>query len=108
MNSFKIVPQFRENCIIQGNQEVLSNFEIGDTIFLISNLPTKTFSIISKIEEINYSGDSKIYIDKRNLGKFADNDDVSILKYNPAEALEVYIDISSDYIAVSKGDWTIN
>lgn len=108
MNSFKIIPQFRENCIIQGDQEVLSNFKIGDTIFLISNLPTKTYSIISKIEEINYSDDSKIYIDKRNLGEFAENDDVSILKYNPAEALEVYIDISSDYSVISKGDWTTN
>ncbi len=29
-----------------------------------------------------------------------------MLKYNPAEALEVYIDISSDFTSVSKGDWT--
>jgi len=108
MNSFKIIPQFRENCIIQGKIEFLSDFEVGDTIFLISNLPTKTYSMISKIEEISFSDEPKIFIDKRNLGKFAENDDVSILKYNPAEAIEIYIDISSDYSAISKGDWTAN
>ncbi|MHA2087333.1 MAG: hypothetical protein ACW972_03590, partial [Promethearchaeota archaeon] len=108
MQSFKLIPQLRENCIIQGKEELLSDLAEGDTIFLISNLPTKTYSIISKIEALTNANDAKIYIDKRNLGNFAENDEVSILKYNAAEALEVYIDISTDNTVISKGDWTKN
>jgi hypothetical protein len=42
------------------------------------------------------------------LGNFAEDDEVFILKYNPAEALEVHISISEDYSIISKGDWTSN
>ena len=35
------MPQFRKNCIMQGKKEDLSKFKVGDTIFLISDLPTK-------------------------------------------------------------------
>jgi len=107
MNTYKIIPQFRENCVIQGKKEWLSDYKKGDTIFLISNQPTKKYSIISKIDGLEYDKEPRIYIDKRNLGNFGEDDKVSILKYNPAEALSVEINISSDFI-ISKGDWTSN
>ena len=106
--TYKLIPQFRENCIIQGKKEQLSKFNIGDTIFLISNLPTKKYSIISKIEALEYTDEAKIFIDKRILGKFAESDEVFILKYNPAEALEVYMNISDEHAIITKGDWTPN
>jgi len=105
---YKLIPQFRENCIIQGKKEDLSKLKVGDTIFLISNLSTKKYSVISKIEAIKYAEEPKIIIDKRNLGNFGENDEVFILKYNPAEALEVQIDISTEYSIISKGEWTSN
>ncbi|MFX1523958.1 MAG: hypothetical protein ACFFCC_10660 [Promethearchaeota archaeon] len=108
MQSFKLIPQLRENCIVQGKEEWLSDFEIGDIIFLISNLPTKTYSLISRIEALNYANEPKIFINSRNLGNFAENDEVTILKYNAAEAIEVHIDISTDNSIISKGDWTKN
>jgi len=108
MNAFKLIPQLRENCVVQGKEEWLSDLEEGDTIFLISNLPTKTYSIISRIETLNFANEPRIFIDRRNLGNFAENDEVSILKYNAAEALEVYIDISTDNTVISKGNWTKN
>ncbi|MFX1257787.1 MAG: hypothetical protein ACFFAN_08010 [Promethearchaeota archaeon] len=108
MKLYKLIPQFRDNCIIQGNKEFLSKFEVGNTIFLISDLPTKKYSVISKIEALEPSEESKIFIDKRILGKFNENDDVFILKYNPAEALEVHISISNEYAVITKGDWTPN
>ena len=108
MRTYKLIPQFRENCIIQGKKEWLSEFKIGDTIFLISNLPTKKYSIISKIEALEYAERPEVIIDKRNLGNFGENDEVFILKYNPAEALEVQIDISNEYSIITKGDWTSN
>jgi len=100
--------QFRENCIMQGKKEDLSKFKVGDTIFLISDLPTKKYSIISKIEAIEYDEESKIFIDSRNLGNFGDGDEVFILKYNPAEALEVHINVSNEHAMITKGDWTSN
>ena len=107
MNTYKILPQFRENCVIQGKKEWLLDYKEGDTIFLISNQPTKKYSIISKIDQLEYNDEPIIYIDKRNLGNFGEGDEVSILRYNPAEALTVEINISNDYI-ISKGDWTSN
>jgi primosomal protein N' len=59
------------------------------------------------IDGIQFAEESLIYVDKRNLGNFGENDEVSILKYNPAEALSVEINISSDFI-LPKGDWTSN
>ena len=107
MNTYKIVPQLRENCVIRGKKEWLSDYRVGDTIFLISNQPTKKYSIISMIDEIEFGNEALVYIDKRNLGSFGEGDEASILKYNPAEALNVEINISKDYI-ISKGDWTSN
>jgi hypothetical protein len=107
MVTYKLIPQFRENCVIQGKKEWLSDFNIGDTIFLISNQPTKKYSVISLIDEIEYEGDPSIYMDERNLGLFGGEDKVKILKYNPAIALSVEINISDDYI-IPKGDWTSN
>ncbi|TFF88819.1 MAG: hypothetical protein EU550_00565 [Promethearchaeota archaeon] len=108
MKTYKLIPQLRENCVIEGNESRISEFKIGDVIFLISNKPTKVHSIISKIEGKNISNDPKIYIDKRNIGKFAENDEVIILKYNPAEAIRIQICVSEDYSVISKGDWTTN
>ena len=108
MKMYKLIPQFRENCIIQGKKEDLSKLKVGDTIFLISDLPTKKYSIISKIEALEYAEEPKIFINNRNLGNFGENDEVFILKYNPAEALEVQIDISNEYAIISKGEWTSN
>ena len=105
---YRLIPQFRENCIIQGKKEDLLKFKVGDTIFLISDLPTKKYSIISKIEAIEYAVESKIFIDNRNVGNFGEGDEVFILKYNPAEALEVHINISDEHAIISKGDWTSN
>ena len=105
---YKIIPQLRDNCIIQGEKENLSKYKAGDTIFLISDLPTKKYSIISKIEEIQYAEDPKIFIDSRNLGNFGEGDDVYVLKYNTAEALEVHINISDYHTIITKGDWTSN
>ncbi|MFX1357655.1 MAG: hypothetical protein ACFFA8_10240 [Promethearchaeota archaeon] len=106
MKYYKLVPQLRENCIIQGNENWLSEFKYGDTIFLISNTPAKKFSIISKIDGIEYKENPRIFIDKRNLGNFAEHDEVFILKYNPAEAIEIRITLSDEYSIISKGDWT--
>ena len=108
VKKYKLVPQFRENCIVQGNENWVSELVVGDTIFLISDTPTKRYSIISKIDAIEHHNESKILIDKRILGNFAKGDEVFILKYNPAEALEVHISISDEYSAISKGDWTTN
>jgi hypothetical protein len=96
MNLLRIVPQLRENRIVQGKENWLSNFEVGDTKFLISDLPTKTYSIISKIEELKYANAPKLFVDKRNLSLFEEYEEVFILKYNTADALEVHLDISSD------------
>ncbi|KKL11134.1 hypothetical protein LCGC14_2548880, partial [marine sediment metagenome] len=52
---YRLIPQFRENCIIKGKRERLLKFKVGDTIFLISDLPTKKYSVISKIETIEYT-----------------------------------------------------
>ncbi len=106
MSPFKIIPQYRENCILQGTEENLRRFKEGDTIFLISNSPTKTFSIITKIEGLEFSEDEKIFIDKRILENFAENDEVNVIKYNPAEALEIHIHISNNYSLISRGEWT--
>jgi hypothetical protein len=105
---YRLTPQFRENCIIQGKKEDLLEFKVGDTIFLISDLPTKKYSTISKIEAIEYNKESNIFIDNRNLGNFGENDDVFILNYNPAEALEVHINVSNEHAIITKGDWTSN
>lgn len=105
---YRLIPQFRENCIIQGRKEDLSKFKVGDTVFLISDLPTKKFSVISRIEGIQYADSSDIFIDNRNLGNFSEFDEVFILKYNPAEALEVHINISDENAIITKGDWTSN
>lgn len=108
MNTYKLIPQLREGSIIQAKKEDLLEFKVGDTIFLISDLPTKKYSIISKIEAIEYGEESKIFIDNRNLGNFGVGDGVFILKYNPAEALEIHINVSNEHAIITKGDWTSN
>lgn len=108
MSGFKIIPQYRENCVLHGTEVLLNDFQMGDTIFLISNSPTKTHSIITKIDGIEFSEDLKIFIDKRILENFAENDIVNVLKYNPAEAMEIRIHISNDFNLISRGDWTSN
>ncbi len=108
MISYKLIPQLREYCIVQGREEWLSEFTIGDVIFLISSIPSKKHSIISKIEAVEFSQDPKIYIDQRNLGILGEGDEVFILKYNPAIALEVNINVSKDYRIITKGEWTSN
>ena len=108
MQTYKLVPQFRDNCVIQAQEEWLTDYTVGDTIFLISNLPTKKFSVISKIEALEIGDRPLIFIDQRNLENFAEGDEVYILKYNPAEALEVQVSISNDFSLLSKGDWTTN
>ncbi|MFX1500446.1 MAG: hypothetical protein ACFFDH_05710 [Promethearchaeota archaeon] len=108
MQTYKLIPQLRENCIIEGKKELLSEYNKGDTIFLIANTPIKKFSIISKIEDIKYSENPCVYIDKRIMENFGENDKVTVLKYNPAEALEVQLNISNEYGIITKGDWTSN
>jgi hypothetical protein len=108
MKTYKLIPQFRDNCIIQGKKDWLSEYQIGDTIFLISSQPSKKFSIITKIEALESNEDPRIFIDKRNLEEFGENDEVYVLKYNPAEALEIQINVSNEYGIISKGDWTSN
>lgn len=108
MNVYRIIPQLRDNCVIQGKKSWLSEFQEGDTIFLISNQLDKKYSIISKIEAIEFDEVPKIFIDNRNLEEFGENDEVYILKYNPAEALEVHINISNEFNIIAKGDWTSN
>lgn len=108
MKYYKLVPQLRENCVIEGKKSWISEFDVGDVIFLISNKPTKQHSIISRIQGKEISKEPKIYVDKRNLGKFAENDEVFILKYNPAEAMKIQLCVSKDLSAISKGDWTSN
>jgi len=108
MQTYKIIPQFRDNCVIQAQEEWLTEYTVGDTIFLISNLHTKKFSVISKIEALEIGEKPLIFIDQRNLENFGEGDDVYILKYNPAEALEIQISISNDFSLLSKGDWTTN
>jgi len=108
MQTYKLIPQFRDNCVIQAKEEWLIDYKVGDTIFLISSLPTKTFSVISKIEALEIGDNPLIFIDQRNLENFGEGDEVYILKYNPAEALEVHISISEDNSLLTKGDWTTN
>ncbi|NHJ23281.1 MAG: hypothetical protein EAX89_01810 [Candidatus Lokiarchaeota archaeon] len=108
MQTFKIIPQFRDNCVIQGKKDWFQDLSLGDTIFLIANEPTKKFSIITKIDGIEPGEEPIIYVDQRNLEKFAEGDKVYLLKYNPAEAIEVRIHISDEYSLISKGDWTKN
>ncbi len=108
MQTYKLIPQLRENCIIEGKKEWLSEYSKGDTIFLITNTPMKKFSIISKIEDMKYSETPYVYIDKRIVENFGENDEVILLKYNPAEALEVQLNISNEYGIITKGDWTSN
>lgn len=108
MQTYKLMQQFRENCIVQGKKEDLSKYKVGDIIFLISDLPTKKYSIISKIEGLKYTKESKILIDKRILGNFGEGDEVHIIKYNPAEAIEVHINVSNELTIITKGDWTSN
>ncbi len=106
MLEFRLVPQFRNNCVIQGKKELVSSFKEGDTVFLLSKIPTKTFSILTKVEGIIDSDENLIYIDQRILGKLAENDMVTILKHNPAEALTIYLAISESFSRVFSGDWT--
>ncbi len=108
MQTYKIIPQFRDNCVIQAQEEWLTEYTVGETIFLISNLHTKKFSVISKIEALEIGEKPLIFIDQRNLENFGEGDDVYILKYNPAEALEIQISISNDFSLLTKGDWTTN
>jgi len=108
MKTYKIIPQLRDNCIIQGKKGWLSKYQKGDTIFLISNQPSKKYSIITKIEALEYSENPRILVDKRNLEEFGENDEVYILKYNPAEAIEVHINVSNEFGIITKGDWTSN
>ena len=108
MRKYKIIPQLRENCVIQDKSEFLTDFEIGNTTYIISNIPTKKFSIISRIDGIEHSEEPQIFVDKRILGEFGENDEVFVLKYNPAEALDVSICVSEDYTLIGKGDWTAN
>lgn len=108
MQTYKIIPQFRDNCVIQAQEDFLKDYSVGDTIFLISNLHTKQFSVISKIEALEIGEKPLIFIDQRNLENFGEGDDVYILKYNPAEALEIQISISNDFSLLTKGDWTAN
>lgn len=108
MQTYKIIPQFRDNCVIQAKEEWLKEYTAGDTIFLISNLHTKKFSVISKIEALEIGEKPLIFIDQRNLENFGEGDDVYILKYNPAEALEIQISVSDDFSLLTKGDWTTN
>ena len=106
MKTYKLQPQLRDNCILQGKKEWFEDFEVGDTIYLLSDLPTKKFSIISRIEGFKYEDEGFIYIDKRILGNLAENDEVFILKYNPAEAKKLYMKISEDHPLIINGDWT--
>jgi len=108
MQTYKLIPQFRNNCVVQAQKDWLTDFTVGDTIFLISNLPTKKFSVISKIEALEIGEEPLIFIDQRNLENFGKGDEVYILKYNPAEAIEVQISISDDFTLLTKGDWTTN
>ncbi len=108
MNTYKLIPQLRDGLIIQAKKEWLSDFKIEDTVFLISDLVTKKYSVISKIEAIEYAEEPIIFIDNRNLGNFGEGDEVFILKYNPAEALEVHINVSNEHAIITQGDWTSN
>ena len=108
MITYKLIPQLREGAIIQGKKELLSELKVGDTIFLISRIPTKKYSIISKIDGLEYADEPQIFIDKRILGNFGKNDEVFILKYNPAEALEVHLNVSNEHTVITKGEWTPN
>jgi len=108
LRAYKIVPQLRDGCVIQDREEELINYDVGDTVYLISNLPTKKYSIVSKIEALENAEEPKIFVKKSNLGKFGENDEIYILKYNPAEALEIDISISNEYALITKGDWTPN
>jgi len=105
---YMLIPQLRENCIIQGLKEDLKEYKVGDTVFLISDIPTKKYSVISKIEAIQYTKEQKIFIDNRNLGNFGEGDEVNVIKYNPAEALEVHINVSDEHTIITRGDWTSN
>ena len=52
MLQFKLISQFRNNCMIQSKEKLIDDLKVGDIIFLMINNPTKTFSILSKVEEI--------------------------------------------------------
>ncbi|MFX1448555.1 MAG: hypothetical protein ACFFCG_10535, partial [Promethearchaeota archaeon] len=108
MQTYKLIPQFRDNCVIKAPEDWLKDYIVGDTIFLISDRPTKKFSVISKIDALEIGDEPLIFIDQRNLENFGEGDEVYILKYNPAEALEIQISISDEYSLLSKGDWTTN
>ncbi len=109
MNRFKIIPQLRENCVLTGTEDLLDIYDMGEVIYLISDNPAKRFSVISKIEgKMHDTGEPNIIIDKRILGQLSENDWVKVLKYNPAEAIEVQIGIPDDYNAITSGDWTAN
>ena len=79
MKLFKLVPQLRENCAIQGPADYISKIRQGDTIFLMKNLPTKKYSVVTKIEAIREHENPIIFIDQRILGEFGDGEEVSIL-----------------------------
>jgi uncharacterized Zn ribbon protein len=106
MDTFKIIPQLRENCVIYGEKENLAKFSEGDSIFLISDLPHKRYSIISKIEKIIHASERKILIDERNSEKLTRGDRVMVIKYNPIEALKVNIAVKEDNTLIAKGNWT--
>jgi len=106
MKSFKIVPQLRENCAIQGPEEFLSDIRESDIIFLLKNTPTKKYSIITKVDALKIDEDPIIFIDKRILGNFGENEEVRILKYYPAEAKELILSVSTQYGIITKGEWT--
>jgi len=108
MKTYKLISQFRDNCVIQGKKDWLLDYQRGDTIFLISSQPSKKYSIITKIEALEFSENPRILVDKRNLEEFGENDEVYILKYNPAEAIEVHINISNEFRIITRGDWTSN
>lgn len=106
MIEYRLVPQLRNNCVVQIKKELVGDLKVGDIVYLIINKITKTFSILTKIQKIVFSDENVIYCDQRILGLFAENDMVTILKYNPAEAITVYLSISDDYTRVFSGDWT--
>ncbi len=108
LKTYKIVPQLREGCVIQDKGKELTDYNVGDTVFLISNLPTKKYSIISKIEALESADEPKIFVKKSNLGNLGENDEVFVLKYNPVEALKVDLSISNEYGLITNGEWTTN
>ncbi len=107
MDAFRIIPQLRKNCILQGKKETFENFKVGDTIFLITQNSEEKFSMISKIDSINYENENLIYIDKRLLDNLINdneeiikntvyNETVKIVRYNPSKADKIYIAIPEE------------